>query len=137
MGTESIERRGYRGYIGARPIDGSRVPQHVQNLVIRDYAERAGLEYRLSAAEYVMPGCFLMLERVLDELPDLEGLIVYSLFMLPADARARTRLWRRVLDVDSSLHAAVEGQVLRSPRDIDRLETLFGVHGALPYAWRP
>ncbi|MEO1367212.1 MAG: LIC12192 family sporadic carbohydrate cluster protein [Acidobacteriota bacterium] len=133
----TAEDGGYRGYIGARPIDGSRVPQHVQNLVIRDYAARAGLDYRLSAAEYVMPGCFLMLEQLLAELDRLDGLIAYSLFMLPRDPGARRRLWRRVLETGSSLHAAVEGQVLRRPSDIDRLETLFGVHGALPHAWRP
>ena len=34
------ERSGHRGYIGARPLNGSRTPQHVQNIVIRDYAKR-------------------------------------------------------------------------------------------------
>ena len=32
--------RGYRGYIGSRPYFGERAPQHVQNLVIRDYCQR-------------------------------------------------------------------------------------------------
>ena len=30
--------KGYRGYISARATGGGRTPQHVQNLVIRDYA---------------------------------------------------------------------------------------------------
>ena len=39
-------RSGWRGYISPRPVRGSRTPQHVQNLVIRDYAQRNGLLHR-------------------------------------------------------------------------------------------
>ena len=58
---------GYRGYIASRPVRGTSTPQHVQNLVIRDYAARSGLDFKLSATEYAMDGCYLMLEAVLDE----------------------------------------------------------------------
>ncbi|MEM6797747.1 MAG: LIC12192 family sporadic carbohydrate cluster protein [Acidobacteriota bacterium] len=128
---------GFRGYIGCRPIGGHRVPQHVQNLVIRDYAQRRGLAYRLSAAEYVMPGCYLMLEQALGELEPGGGLIAYSLFMLPSSAEHRRRVWRRILEGGASFHAAVEEQVLEDESDLERLETLFQVHAALPRAWRP
>ena len=40
---------GYRGYIGSRPVRGERTPQQVQNLVIRDYAQRNGIAFKLSA----------------------------------------------------------------------------------------
>src|SRR5260221_12081647 len=101
-------RTGHRGYIASRPILGSRVPQAVQNLVIRDYAGRNGLDYRLSATEYAMPGCFMVLNTVLDELPQLKGMIVYSLFMLPAERARRTAVYRRILDAGAELHAAIE-----------------------------
>ncbi|MCH9651287.1 MAG: sporadic carbohydrate cluster protein, TIGR04323 family [Deltaproteobacteria bacterium] len=138
--TETEASRGFRGYIGSRPLgddDGHRVPQHVQNLVIRDYASRHGLTYRLSAVEYAMPGCFLMLEQVLSELEDSQGIIAYSLFMLPRSATRRARIWQRLLETGSSLHAAIEEQVLAGPSDIERLETLFQVNSALAHAWRP
>ena len=80
---------GFRGYIFSRPFQGERVPQNVQNLVIRDFAARSRLTYLLSATEYAMPGCFMMLEQVLAELPALEGMICYSIFQLPPDGRAR------------------------------------------------
>lgn len=128
---------GFRGYIGCREVGGHRVPQHVQNLVIRDYAERHGLRYLLSAAEYVMPGCYLMLEQVLQELEPGGGLIAYSLFMLPRSAARRRQVWHRVLGAGATLHAAVEEQVLAGEADVERLETLFQVHAALEHAWRP
>jgi hypothetical protein len=56
-------RKGYRGYVFSRSVDNHRVPQHIQNLVIRDYAARRKLHYLLSATEYAMPGCYLILDR--------------------------------------------------------------------------
>ena len=41
-----MSSRGLRGYIASRPVAGARVPQHVQNLVIRDYARRKGQELK-------------------------------------------------------------------------------------------
>ena len=74
-----------RGYIFSRAFMGERIPQHVQNLVIRDYCERNHLQFLLSAAEYAMPDCYLVLEQVLDELTEINGLVAYSLFQLPED----------------------------------------------------
>ncbi|MDA8019462.1 MAG: sporadic carbohydrate cluster protein, TIGR04323 family [Thermoanaerobaculia bacterium] len=115
---------GYRGYIASRPILGHRTPQHVQNLVIRNFTSRHGLAYRLSAAEYAMPGCYLMLEDVLQELEHLDGMIAYSLFMLPRDAARRRAIWHRILDQGTVFYAAVEELRLANEADIERLETL-------------
>ncbi len=67
------EQSKHRGYIGSRPYFGDRAPQHVQNLVIRDYCQRNDLLYLLSATEYIMDGCYVMLEEVLRELPHIDG----------------------------------------------------------------
>ena len=84
-----------RGYIFSRPFMGERVPQHVQNLVIRDYCERNQLQFLLSAAEYAMPDCHLILEQVLDELPAIEGIAAYSLFQLPQEAALRQHVYQK------------------------------------------
>jgi len=125
------DRIGHRGYIASRPILGSRTPQHVQNLVIRDYAQRAGLMYKLSATEYAMPHCYIMLEQVLAELPTLRGIIAYTLFMLPERRERRLEVYRRVLDAGCSLHTAVEGLVLAGEADIGRIEDILSVQRAV------
>lgn len=101
-------RDGYRGYISSRPILGNSTPQKVQQLVIRDYCRRHGLRFLLSATEYVMPGCYLMLDDVLNELPTLGGIVAYSLFMLPQRAERRQKVYERILDTGASLHFALE-----------------------------
>lgn len=122
-------QKGYRGYVFSRPIDNHRVPQHIQNLVIRDYAARRKLHYLLSATEYAMAGCYLVLEQVLAELPALDGVILYSMFMLPPSPAERGAVYGRVLAAGGSLHAAVEGFVMANDADAERWETVLSTAG--------
>jgi len=131
------DARGYRGYVGSRAYFGMQVPQRVQNIVIRDYAERQGLHYLLSAVEYAMPGSFMMLDNILDELPSIGGIICYSVFMLPPDNRRRRDVYRRLLDNGGSLHSALEGLVVAGPADVGRVEDIWLVQkqlGSCPVA---
>jgi len=116
--------RPHRGYIASRPIQGSRVGQHIQNLVIRDYAIRTGLTYVLSATEYSMPGCYMMLEQLIQDLERLGGIIAYSLFMLPQRPERRLALYEQILNAGASIHTAVEGLVLERRSDIGRIEDI-------------
>jgi sporadic carbohydrate cluster protein (TIGR04323 family) len=122
------ERAGHRGYIGARPLNGSRTPQHVQNIVIRDYARRKSLQFLLSAVEHIMPGSYMILEDLLDELPRLNGIICYSIFMLPPDGRRRREIYDRVLREGCELHAAVEEIAIVSNDDIQAVEDILLVN---------
>ena len=109
-------QKGYRGYVFSRSVDSHRVPQHIQNLVIRDYAARRKLHYLLSATEYAMPDCYLILEQVLADLAAVDGVILYT--------QKRGQVYRRLLDAGCRLHAAVEGFVLESEADIERWENV-------------
>ena len=120
--------RGYQGYVTSRSFQGHRVPQHVQNLVIRDYCQGRGMTYLLSGTEYAIPGSSLMLQQFLDELEQLEGIILYSLFQLPENKSSRQTIYQQVLTHKKSLHFAVETLVLQAERDCQRIEDIWGVH---------
>jgi sporadic carbohydrate cluster protein (TIGR04323 family) len=126
------ERAGFRGYIGSRAYLGNRVPQHVQNLVIRDYCARRGIEYLLSVTEYAMAGSYLMLEQLVEECATIRGGVLYSLFMLPGDRDRRRDIYRRVLATGAELHFAVEAMALRREPDMAGLEDIWLVQQALP-----
>ncbi len=115
---------GYRGYIATRAVRGIEQPHHIQNLVVRDYAQRNGLVYKLSAVEYAMPGSYLVLESVLDELPRLDGIICYSLFMLPENGERRAEVVDRVLAAGCGLHGALENLAVCDRAAAARLEDL-------------
>jgi sporadic carbohydrate cluster protein (TIGR04323 family) len=119
-----VVQRGYRGYVFSRAVGDHRVPQHIQNLVIRDYAQRRRLHYLLSATEYAMRDSYLMLEQILAELPAVDGIILYSMFMLPGSQERRREVYRKVIAAGGALHAAAEGFVLQVEADVERWENV-------------
>ncbi len=119
---------GYRGYIGSRPYRDQNPPQHVQNLVIRDYCQRHNYSYLLSATEYHMKGCYIMLEEVLNELPSIQGIVMYSIFMLPQNDKRRRACVQKILEAGCTLHGAVENLSISNTDDLERLEELYGLH---------
>lgn len=115
---------GYRGYIGSRAYQGSDFPQHLQNLTIRHYCQKHRLAYLLSATEYAMPGCYMMLEEVLSSLPSIDGIVLFSIFMLPESAEKRARIYEKLLTEGRSLHAALEDLSIRKKEDIQLIEDI-------------
>ena len=116
-----------RGYVTSRPFFDNRVPQHVQNIVIRDYCQRRGFEYLLSATEYAMPACYMMLEDALNELGQIDGLAMYSIFLLPRRQSRRLEIYRKVLANGASLHGAVENIAMLTEADIRQIEDIWTV----------
>ena len=123
---------GVRGYIFSRPFMGERVPQHVQNLVIRDYCKKKGIQYLLSATEYAMAGSHLILQQIMDELPQLEGIVFYSLFLLPEQKKERDRVCKVILENKKTIFFAVEGLLLSNKIEHERIETIWQVQKILP-----
>ena len=56
-----------------------------------------------------MENSYLMLNEIAAELESIEGIILYSMFMLPNDKARRSKFFKRVIDTGAILHAAVEG----------------------------
>ncbi len=120
-------RHGCRGYIGSRRYDGDRVPQHIQNLAVRDYCQRHGFVFLLSATEYAMPACYMVLEDVIAEARRLEGVVLYSLSMLPTAHARRVDVCHRILRAGATLHGAVENMAIADEDDLDRVEDIWRV----------
>jgi len=122
-----------RGYIFARPFMGERAPQHVQNIILRDYCTKRGHDLLLSASEYAMPDSYMILESVLDDLTNIDGIVFYSLYQLPMQPEKRRSVYSRVLEADKSLHFAVEGMSISQTEDIDAVEQCLLVKATLDH----
>ena len=111
---------------------GERVPQHVQNLVIRDYCKKQELKYLLSATEYAMEGSHLILNQVLEELPILKGIVFYSLFLLPENKIQREQVSKIILKNNKSIYFAVEGLQMSNKTEQERIEAIWQIKKTLP-----
>ena len=61
---------------------GERIPQSVQNLVLRNYCKNNNLVFELSSTEYAMNESFYILNQLLVN-KKYKSIIFYSLFQLP------------------------------------------------------
>ncbi len=122
---------GYSGYITSRTIAGNRTPQHVQNLVIRDYARRQGLTFRLSATEFAIDNCYLALDGLLDSLDTIDGIILFSLFMLPPQTQRRQQIFEKMIKAGKCLHAATEEFQILTLSDAERAEDVRKINHAM------
>src|SRR3546814_5270574 len=72
-----------------------------------------------------MPGCYMNLEAVLEELERIEGVLLFSLFMLPERPERRRAIYQRIFAAGASLHGALENLSLREASDVQRIEDIF------------
>jgi len=114
----------YKGYIFSREINGQVIPQGVQNLVIRSYAKKKKLDFFLSATEYYMDHCYMILNARLEELDELSGFIFYSIHLLPKDTTQRQEVYAMILGNEGHLHFALEELVISKSDNIQTVEDI-------------
>ena len=85
-----------RGYIFSRDILFERTPQHVQNIVVREYCRTNNFQFLLSDVEYSIKNSYNILQGLLKFNEDIEGIVFYSLFQLPNYKNKRNTSRRRM-----------------------------------------
>ena len=86
-----------RGYNFSRPFMGERAPQHVQNIVIKDFCTKNKLNFLLSATEYSMKNSSYILNELINDLDNLYGIVAYSIFQLPENEKKERKCFRQLL----------------------------------------
>ena len=97
-----------RGYNFSRDFMGERVPQHVQNIVIRDFCQKRNLNFLLSASEYSMPNSFHILKDLTNNMSGLYGIVAYSLFQMPYNDDERKKIFKKVLEKNKKIFLRVK-----------------------------
>ena len=118
---------GFRGYIFSRKIDSNFIPQRVQNLVIKDYCERNNLFFKLSATEYKMQNSYLMFNTLIQEIKKIDGIVFYSLFLLPETKKDRLKIYKKILFNKKQLHFSLEEIKLVNKTHIKKIEDIYQI----------
>ena len=129
----TASRWGYRGYVTCREFGGLRMPVPVQTIVLRDYCARKGLIYKLHVNENEFPHSYMVLEGLVDALDGLQGLLVFSMFMLPQRAERRRRIYEKILEAGVELHLVLEDFVIRQPADVTPVEDIISTRAMLRF----
>ena len=125
MMSQKLSKNWYMGYISSREIDGSIIPQKVQNLVIRDYSQRLNKNLLLSSTEYKMKNSFLMFNSLISKKNNkFKGIIIYSLFMLRNFPNIEKILFK-LKNNDIRLFCALEEIEIKNKSDLGSLKKIF------------
>ena len=116
-----------RGYNFSRSFMGERVPQHVQNIVIKDFCKKNKLNFLLSATEYSMPNSFYILKDLVNNLDGIYGVVAYSLFQMPDDEMERVKMFNKIIKKRKKIFFACENLTLSNLDDINRLENIWSI----------
>jgi sporadic carbohydrate cluster protein (TIGR04323 family) len=122
-----------RGYIYSRTFQDERVPQHVQNLVIRDFCNKNNLQYLLSSSEYVMDGSSMMLQQIINEIKNIDGIVAYSVFQLPEDDKERNDYLNEILEHKKIIFFAVEGLKVFDDKTKTNIEEIWKISKILKF----
>ena len=114
-----------KGYIFSRSFLGERVPQHIQNIVIRDYCVKNNIILLMSATEYAIEGSSYVLSELIHNLKNYDGIIFYSLFQLPVKKEDRYQVYKTIIKKKKKLHFVVENLSINKKDDSIKIEKIF------------
>ena len=116
-----------KGYIFSRPFMNERAPQHVQNIVIRYFCQKHFLHYTLSASEYKMKNCSVILESLISKIKNIDGIVAYSLFQLPENISKRNKILNKIIKEKKFIGFAVEDIFVNKIKDIKKINQIWSV----------
>ena len=86
-----------RGYITSGDFDGQRIPQHIQNQIIKSYCDTNSLKFVLSRAEYWIEGSTdCQLWAALNE--GFQHIVLYSVWQLPSKKLDRKAVYEHCIN---------------------------------------
>jgi len=129
--SASPARKVLGSYVTNHEFGGMRIPVPVQSLVLRDYAAKNNLVFKLPVGEYFFPNCYVQLYGLLKKISGLEGIGMCSLFMLPKNQDARLDIYRTLLREGVALHCVLESFVMRSEADVETAESIYAFQTTL------
>lgn len=117
-------RLGLRGYVTSRPFGQYCIPVPLQSLALRDYCQRNNLIYVLPVNENIFPHSYMVLEGMTKGLSDYQGIVMYSLHMLPERQERRREFYQKILEQGCELHIVLEGLVIADKQGVEQIEEL-------------
>ena len=117
-----------RGYIASGEFSGYRTPQHLQNLIVKNYCDSNQLIFILSRAEYWINGSTqCQLWAALNE--GYKNIVFFSLWQLPIQKIEREKVYKHCDENQITLHFATE-KLYTNPTTTswEDIEILFKCH---------
>mgnify|MGYP001287170802 CR=1 FL=1 len=114
-----------KGYIFSRPFLTERVPQHVQNIVNKNYCQKNNFNFLMSSTEYATSDSTHILAEILKNFKKYDGILFYSLLQLPEKKKIRFNFYKKIINQNKQCHFAVENLSIKKQKDVSEIEEIF------------
>jgi sporadic carbohydrate cluster protein (TIGR04323 family) len=119
-----------RGYNLSRSFIGNRLPQHIQNQIIKSYCDNNNLLFILSRSEYAINDrSVCQLWAALKE--GIPHIVFYSVWQLPIDEFERHKALQYAMQKGITLHFACENLKINDIQSLIDIELTVKLRGSI------
>ena len=124
----------FKGYISSRDLnDQKNVEQNIQNMVIRNCCDKRGFTFLLSATEYGMKNCYLVLNQLLYDINKFDGIAFYSLMQLPDNFTNREKILYSIINEGKKILFSLENILVENNFDIKKIQNISSINNLLKF----
>ncbi len=120
-----IKNKFFRGYVSSRAINGNLIPQSLQNLKIRDYANVKNLGFKLSITEHKAKNGFFALNDLREKINEIDGIIFFSIYQLPDEKKIRKEYLKFFIKKKKLIYFALEDIELKNIDQANEIEMIY------------
>lgn len=120
-----IKNKFFRGYVSSRAINGNLIPQSLQNLKIRDYANAKNLGFKLSITEHKTKNGFFALNDLREKINEIDGIIFFSIYQLPDEKKIRKEYLKFFIKKKKLIYFAFEDIELKNIDQANEIEMIY------------
>ena len=125
-----VKKNSARGNIASSQFRRNRVPQHIQNQVVRLYCTENNLQYVLSRAEYAISADNMcQIWAALHE--GYPHIVAYSIMQLPLDKKQRKEIIIYAINKDIKLHFACEKLIIEDYQSYEEIDCILRIQDAI------
>jgi len=123
MKNRDLVNKKFRGYISSRKIDGNFIPQKLQNLAIRDFANSNGINFQLSGTEWIIKKSFLMIRSIVSESSKINGILFFSTSQISEDLYLFEKIILNLIKKKKIVIFVLENEIIRNKKELNSLIT--------------
>ena len=111
----------FRGYCTHNHFGEYKIPVPAQNIIYRDYCKNNKYQFNLSRNELFFENSDIILNEMLKELDDINGILMCSIFMLPENKKKAELFLKKILENRSEIHFILESIIVKNYSDLSVL----------------
>ena len=118
-----MKNKVYAGYINLRPINGVIFPSYSQNQINKNFIEQnLKGKFFLSTNENMYSENDIVLNSLIKEKNNLNGVVMLSAFSLPQKFSRRKEIFKNLLKNKKNLHFVFEEFKFKEKKDMNQIE---------------